>query len=287
MRQLKNEPESDVSDHMSKFTENNENSLDLVDVESKIKKEEIESPTKTIFNHFHKAGSLSKTGYLSVGFKHKKYEGSGNMTCQMLRSASNWSIGLKKQDYECSILLGYLALISGAENFIYIENQFFISRVTTENNNNPVKNMIAEALYLRIKKAVSEKKEFKIIVVMPLLPGFEGEITDPNAALLKIQLHYEYQTISRGGKSLLEMLSKDQEIDDPTKYISFYGLRNHCIMDGKPVTEIIYVHSKLMIVDDKYVIMGSANINDRSMLGKRDSEIAVLKLFFMFFNNYR
>ncbi len=45
---------------------------------------------------------------------------------------------------------------------------------------------------------------------------------------------------------------------------------------GKLVQEIIYVHSKLMIVDDKYVICGSANINDRSMLGKRDSEVAAL-----------
>lgn len=31
-----------------------------------------------------------------------------------------------------------------------------------------------------------------------------------------------------------------------------------------------------MIVDDKIVIIGSANINDRSMLGKRDSEVAVI-----------
>ena len=31
-----------------------------------------------------------------------------------------------------------------------------------------------------------------------------------------------------------------------------------------------------MIVDDKYVIMGSANINDRSMCGDRDSEFAVI-----------
>ena len=45
---------------------------------------------------------------------------------------------------------------------------------------------------------------------------------------------------------------------------------------GKLVQEIIYVHSKLMIVDDKYVICGSANINDRSLLGKRDSEIAAV-----------
>ena len=42
------------------------------------------------------------------------------------------------------------------------------------------------------------------------------------------------------------------------------------------VTELVYVHSKLMIVDDRKVIIGSANINDRSLLGKRDSELAIL-----------
>ena len=36
------------------------------------------------------------------------------------------------------------------------------------------------------------------------------------------------------------------------------------------------MHSKLMIVDDDTVIIGSANINDRSLLGSRDSEIAVI-----------
>ena len=46
-------------------------------------------------------------------------------------------------------------------------------------------------------------------------------------------------------------------------------------LDGKPVTEQIYVHSKLLIADDSIVIMGSANINDRSLAGHRDSELAV------------
>ena len=31
-------------------------------------------------------------------------------------------------------------------------------------------------------------------------------------------------------------------------------------------TEQIYVHAKLMIVDDRIVICGSANINDRSLV---------------------
>lgn len=36
------------------------------------------------------------------------------------------------------------------------------------------------------------------------------------------------------------------------------------------------MHSKLLIADDRVVICGSANINDRSMIGKRDSEIAAI-----------
>ena len=32
-------------------------------------------------------------------------------------------------------------------------------------------------------------------------------------------------------------------------------------------------HAKLMIVDDRTAICGSANINERSQLGKRDSEV--------------
>lgn len=53
-------------------------------------------------------------------------------------------------------------------------------------------------------------------------------------------------------------------------------MRNWSVLMGKLVQEIVYVHSKLMIVDDKYTICGSANINDRSLLGKRDSEVAAV-----------
>jgi len=38
---------------------------------------------------------------------------------------------------------------------------------------------------------------------------------------------------------------------------------------------MIYVNSKGMIVDDEYVILGSANINQHSMEGTRDTEIAM------------
>ncbi|GFP82442.1 mitochondrial pyruvate carrier 1 [Phtheirospermum japonicum] len=38
---------------------------------------------------------------------------------------------------------------------------------------------------------------------------------------------------------------------------------------------MIYVHSKGMIVDDEYVLLGSANINQRSLECTRDTEIAM------------
>lgn len=63
---------------------------------------------------------------------------------------------------------------------------------------------------------------------------------------------------------------------DPLNYISFYALRTHSELNDQLVTELIYVHSKLMIVDDNLVICGSANINDRSLTGKRDSEVALI-----------
>ncbi|RCW08034.1 phospholipase, partial (plasmid) [Ralstonia solanacearum] len=58
--------------------------------------------------------------------------------------------------------------------------------------------------------------------------------------------------------------------------MTLLNLRNWSKLGDRYVTEQVYVHSKLTIVDDLYALLGSANVNDRSLLGERDSEIAVL-----------
>lgn len=41
-------------------------------------------------------------------------------------------------------------------------------------------------------------------------------------------------------------------------YISFAGLRTHAELEGRLVTELIYVHSKMLIADDNTVIIGAS-----------------------------
>merc|ERR1712086_389418 len=59
-------------------------------------------------------------------------------------------------------------------------------------------------------------------------------------------------------------------------YLSVTCLRNTGTLGGRLLANQIYVHSKLLIVDDRCVVCGSANINDRSQEGERDSEVCLL-----------
>ena len=87
-------------------------------------------------------------------------------------------------------------------------------------------------------------------------------------------MHWQYATICRGEDSLMSRVAALGV--DPADYIQFFGLRTHGIVAEQPETEIVYVHSKLLVVDDERAIIGSANINERSMRGSRDSEVCVL-----------
>ena len=201
---------------------------------------------------------------------------------QVLRSASKWSVGI--EETEDSICQAYIKLIQEAKHYIYIENQFFVSKSfdkddeqTCKNKeylSNLVKNTIAYEIRKRIIKAYEANEKFRVMIFIPLLPGFPGE--PKQSGTLQLILRYTYKAICRNEKtSIIEKL--EEKIGEKWKdYIGFYSLRGHGLVNGIPKTEIIYIHSKIMIVDDKRVIIGSANINDRSMLGDRDSEFCVL-----------
>eukprot|EP00123_Amoebidium_parasiticum_P013742 comp22125_c2_seq2/m.32359 comp22125_c2_seq2/g.32359 ORF comp22125_c2_seq2/g.32359 comp22125_c2_seq2/m.32359 type:complete len:347 (-) comp22125_c2_seq2:571-1611(-) len=188
------------------------------------------------------------------------------LQAQILRSSGMWSNGIAT---EHSIMNAYVHAIGTAKHYIYIENQFFVTSLAGEG----VRNKIGDALYERIVRAHREGQRFRVYVIMPLMPAFEGSF-GPGGTSLQVVMHWQYLSINRGPDSLLKRL--EQAVGDWGRYITFNCLQRAEELLGSLVANQVYVHTKLAIIDDATVICGSANINDRSMLGSRDSEIAAM-----------
>ena len=170
---------------------------------------------------------------------YKKYFNKDSITSnvQVLRSASEWSAGLKKPEH--SILNGYYELISNAKHYIYIENQFFVSKAWTDEEKKKCKHSVSDivkneiVLYIRrrIEKAYKNKENFKVYIFLPLLPGFAGEPEE--SPTLQLIVKHTYAGICNNyGLSLIEQLEKIMG-NAWKNYIGFYSLRNHCLVNNQ------------------------------------------------------
>jgi phospholipase D1/2 len=116
----------------------------------------------------------------------------------------------------------FVDLIERARRFVYVETQYFASRV------------IAEAIAARL--AEPEPPEFVIV--------------NPREA-------YGWLDEAVMGPARYELMKALGDKDEKARFRIYY-----------PVTEggqDIYVHAKVMIVDDRVLRVGSANMNNRSM----------------------
>ncbi|KAF4667114.1 hypothetical protein FOL47_003715, partial [Perkinsus chesapeaki] len=158
----------------------------------------------------------------------------------------------------------------------------------------------------RVFRAITENdSKFRVYVLLPMLPAFEGEnLWTADAFVCRITIHLQMRSIHSCKTSIVQTLKRrliarhkqeplealkgkdvstrellEQAIEEVIRsHIGFFCLRtvSDGFKDGRLRTEQIYIHAKTMIVDDCKAIIGSANINDRSMAGDRDSETAVL-----------
>lgn len=223
-------------------------------------------------------------------------------------------------------------------------------------------NKIGAAIVDRILRAADAGDKYKVIVAMPAVPAFAGDLHAESSLGTLAIMDFQYKSISRGGHSIMEKIS--QAGHNPADFIAFYNLRSYdrintsgemaqaeqqsgvsyeaarkehddqvgagfdgkgegttgttqysayqqaaggkgngdnsldsvsasYMLHGSPITSIpwasgntdeidafvseeLYIHSKILIADDRTVIVGSANLNDRSQLGYHDSEIAVV-----------
>jgi phospholipase D1/2 len=197
----------------------------------------------------------------------------GTCEVQILRSCGPWSIGTPEKT-EHSIMTAYTKMIEESEHFVYIENQFFISSCVTDVTT--IKNSIGDALVERVVRAAKNEEAWKATIVIPLMPGFQNTVDSEGGTSVRLIMQYQYRSICRGESSVFGRL-RAQGIE-PEDYIQFYGLRQWGKIGPRHrlVTEQLYIHAKCMVVDDRIAIIGSANINERSMLGNRDSETAAI-----------
>ncbi|OQE08597.1 hypothetical protein PENVUL_c009G02897 [Penicillium vulpinum] len=300
----------------------------------------------------------------------------GTVRAQIVRSSDDWSSGILN---EHSIQNAYCETIRNAQHYVYIENQFFIT--ATGDQQRPIFNTIGRAIVDACVRAGKEGRKFRVIIVIPAIPGFAGDLRDNAALGTRAIMDYQYKSICRGEHSIFGQIEK--EGINPREHVFVFALRaydrinktpvleelekqagvtyqdiqrgiaetimsesvhpavgkdgdsnekdyaadqnakeetlrklqnfqdkveqrepddgvhskdsvSHCTMlnggkmsdenwEGDPeaeksnfVQEELYVHGKVCIVDDRTIICGSANINDRSQLGSHDSELAIV-----------
>jgi len=208
-------------------------------------------------------------------------------------------VGDKNLAVEQSIHAAYVAAIRSAERFVYVENQYFIggSYAWPSYRNSGACNLVPMEIALKVASKVRAGEPFTAYVVMPMWP--EG---NPGSGPAQEILFWQNQTMEMMYKVVAAAM--EGKGGHPQDYLNFYCLGNREPAEddaaaggdrnkwapadppddstSSPAARarrhrrfMVYVHSKGMIVDDEYVIIGSANINQRSLAGSRDTEIAV------------
>ncbi|CAL5229046.1 g12295 [Coccomyxa viridis] len=197
----------------------------------------------------------------------------------------------KGKTIDKSIHSAYVTAIRRAQHFIYIENQYFLgsSHCWEHNRSAPSRHLIPLEIALKIVSKIIQGERFAAYIVLPMYS--EG---DPESNSVQEILTFQTHTIRMMYKLIGDALKAHGSPNHPRDYLNFFCLGNReTKRPDDPVPEqpapattyaarayaqrrfLIYVHSKMMIVDDDYVIIGSANINQRSQDGTRDTEIAV------------
>ena len=202
----------------------------------------------------------------------------------------------------------------------YIESQFFIS--SPHKTKSVAVNLLAQKLAERLERAFVWEKEFgepskfRVAFVLPF--HADGMLAE-SETVTKVILHHTQRSVARGdakmnvngsvigilranararieaesakeGGGNSAWIAHDEKLleENFSAHIRFFGLYRWEKMPstegGVPlyVTSQIYVHTKLLLVDDAIMILGSANCNDRSMLGTR----CVARFFFSFFFSF-
>ena len=224
----------------------------------------------------------------------------GPWTVQLFRSITSDSAQLLEEKkprlhkkggraVENSIQNCMIRQIRNAKNYIYLENQYFLGSAYTwlDDKETLTNHLIPRELTQKIIEKISCGEPFKVYVVIPMFP--EG---DPSTAAIQEILFWQYRTMETMYRRIAAAISEHDAGTHPKDYLAFFCLAKRESPDEVPedlsvpeagtlaetlrqsMRHCVYVHSKMSIFDDEYILVGSANINQRSLGGNRDTEIA-------------
>lgn len=150
----------------------------------------------------------------------KNLENRGTVHAQVVRSSGDWSSGIL---VDHSIQNAYSDIIRKAEHFVYIENQFFIT--ATGDQQAPIINTVGRSIVEAVVRAGKEGRKFRVIIMIPAIPGFAGDLRLPAATGTRAIMDYQYRSICRGEHSIFEQVRKEGV--DPTQHIFVFNLRSY------------------------------------------------------------
>ncbi|MFZ0343284.1 MAG: phospholipase D family protein [Gaiellaceae bacterium] len=139
------------------------------------------------------------------------------------------------RDGEWSILESYLRALRAAERFVYLESQFLWSPEVT--------------LVLAEKLRRPPCDDFRVVALLPARPNNGADD-------------------SRGQVGVL-IDADERSGDDTTRFLAC------TLYQPGPGGNPVYVHSKAAVVDDAWLTVGSANLNEHSLFNDTEANVVV------------
>eukprot|EP01006_Ploeotia_vitrea_P041012 TRINITY_DN66477_c8_g2_i2.p1 TRINITY_DN66477_c8_g2~~TRINITY_DN66477_c8_g2_i2.p1 ORF type:complete len:830 (-),score=469.87 TRINITY_DN66477_c8_g2_i2:1199-3688(-) len=239
------------------------------------------------WNHHHEDLSLDAAQYPKcspvpnqVPPPEQKHQSSKSTPCrvQVVRSLGTWS-GLRSGSLDTSLLDAYRKVISNAKHYLYLEHEVIVSSAGMPNKvQNNVVSLIVDRILHSIREPGLAKHPFRVFILLP--PPDDNSVEENHVWKLTMNtlVHGQMSIRKRVQRAIASAKASNAKgvKDKWTDYVSIAYLRNHGEQDKVRVTSGVFVQSGLLIADDRVAIVSSAHINDRSLLGDRDSELGVV-----------
>lgn len=223
----------------------------------------------------------------------------GDWDVQVLRSINESSAALnpgrpgliirKNARVDQSIHHAYVHNIRSAKHFIYIENQYFLGSShlwSSGQRGGFASNLVPIELAEKICAKIRANERFVVYVTVPLYS--EGP---PDSAAVQEILSHQRKTVGLITSKIVNTIKETGSDTIISDWFNMFCLVNRESEIGgkgnggstsmeqtlsKSRRFMLYNHSKFAVFDDTVAIIGSANINSRSLDGSRDTEIAVM-----------